>query len=355
LAGPDKYFFSTFDYANLDEEGRPMTIGYTWNIQLTNEEGQRLAGYEASDERPVGQDFIFPNTILALDYVVLCDGGDFGTFLLDQRTNRFGRLSYKMSIYGADLTDSILTIATENNPFEFQHILYFYDCAQPNNIQWIATYQDNDFYVSSIVRSGNILFEKVYNDQGAFVRLLDISDLRNITVLRRLDEGFPVPVCTLGNLIVCWILDEPNGLEFYDFSDIENPRLVASCRGARLSPYVLSDGSLAVYNSDENRVYVLDQIGLAVGNDNPYAPAKMELRAYPNPFNSTLYMKFGMGFKADTQLRIFDGSGRLQLERILAPNVNSTTWEAGGVSAGTYFVHLNTANGSLVQPVVLVK
>jgi hypothetical protein len=87
--------------------------------------------------------------------------------------------------------------------------------------------------------------------------------------------------------------------------------------------------------------------------------------AYPNPFNSTVTIPFGVGAHRDAPLRlaVFDPLGRRVAELIPMGLVNgpytagkySTVWDASGVPAGQYVVRLEAGNQQLSQRLSLVK
>ena len=76
---------------------------------------------------------------------------------------------------------------------------------------------------------------------------------------------------------------------------------------------------------------------------------------YPNPFNPTTTLTFTIPVRSFVNLIIFDSLGRevtkLVSEEML-PGTYSRTWDAKGLSSGTYFAHLEV--GSLIKTKKLV-
>jgi hypothetical protein len=200
----------------------------------------------------------------------------------------------------------------------------------------------------------NVLFKSVYNDSGSSVELLDLTDLHHVTRIGHLSAGFPTPVGRAGELLMCGLSGETSGLAFYDVSEPENPHLAASCAGATLRPFVLSDRTVLAYSYTDNRMYVLDRIGLSVQGGGEIVPNAPSLSAYPNPFNSSLTIEFGAALGSIGSLRIFDQSGRAVTRTLSSPS-GKWTWDAINVPAGVYYLNLQSRDGAITKPVTLVK
>ncbi len=83
--------------------------------------------------------------------------------------------------------------------------------------------------------------------------------------------------------------------------------------------------------------------------------------AFPNPFNSTVTIPFGLDESAPTRLAIFDPLGRRVADltgrfgdRPYAGN-HSVVWNANGMPAGQYIIRLEAGNQQLTQRLSLVK
>jgi hypothetical protein len=98
-------------------------------------------------------------------------------------------------------------------------------------------------------------------------------------------------------------------------------------------------------------------------NSLPTAPASFYLYPpYPNPFNSSIALRFELSDASPVELKIFDLSGR-EVASIVDPltsgwsiGEHSIMWEAKGISSGIYFVQLSgVGSRSVVQKILLVK
>ena len=86
---------------------------------------------------------------------------------------------------------------------------------------------------------------------------------------------------------------------------------------------------------------------------------KLNLQAYPNPFNSSTMLEFNLLESGSTSLTIYDINGR-QVAQIyhnlfLAKGKHRFRWTTNGIPSGIYFIHLNTATNSTKLKTQLLK
>lgn len=80
--------------------------------------------------------------------------------------------------------------------------------------------------------------------------------------------------------------------------------------------------------------------------------------AYPNPFNSTTSIRFGLPAKSNVQLKIFDQNGSLiatLLSGIQQPGFHKADIKARSFPTGIYFINLTAGKKSLAEKIVLIK
>ncbi len=91
---------------------------------------------------------------------------------------------------------------------------------------------------------------------------------------------------------------------------------------------------------------------------NASIPRELTSLVYPNPFNSTTTLKFSLEQPAHTSLTVFNLQGKevKQLfEGLLPSGWHRMNFNAAGLSAGTYFVHLEAGGQQAVQKIMLMK
>lgn len=94
-------------------------------------------------------------------------------------------------------------------------------------------------------------------------------------------------------------------------------------------------------------------------NPPPAIPLLTGIRStYPNPFNPTLSISYGIKETADVQIRIYNMKGQLQKSWTIAkhnPGLNTLVWEAGEAPSGVYMIDLIAGNLRETKKVTLSK
>ena len=111
-------------------------------------------------------------------------------------------------------------------------------------------------------------------------------------------------------------------------------------------------GSGLVYETDG--LLILDLTTTPVIPDEYYLA-----QAYPNPFNSTTRIDFGIPETGDMSIRLYDITGRLVEElvnsTVIAGN-HTLVWDASTAPAGIYMVQMSTESGfKSIRKIMLVK
>ena len=81
-------------------------------------------------------------------------------------------------------------------------------------------------------------------------------------------------------------------------------------------------------------------------------------KPYPNPFNPTTTVKFGLPEDSKVSLIIYDLQGRMIKELTqgyLTAGTHSVEWNAEGYPSGVYFVKLDASDFTQTQKLMLVK
>ena len=89
------------------------------------------------------------------------------------------------------------------------------------------------------------------------------------------------------------------------------------------------------------------------------APEKISLdSAYPNPFNPTTTIEFGLPFDSEISIQIYNLQGRVVetlANEYIQAGYHSVTWNADNFSSGVYFVKMATGGDVKTQKLLLVK
>jgi len=91
----------------------------------------------------------------------------------------------------------------------------------------------------------------------------------------------------------------------------------------------------------------------------PEAPTEVELYSnYPNPFNPSTTIRFGLPEQAEVRITIYNTAGQEIAALLDAPmpaGTHEIRWDAAGLTSGTYFCRLQAGNESRVHAMLLVK
>jgi flagellar hook assembly protein FlgD len=80
--------------------------------------------------------------------------------------------------------------------------------------------------------------------------------------------------------------------------------------------------------------------------------------AYPNPFNPTTTIGFGLAVDSEVSIQIYNLQGRVietLANQFMQAGYHSVTWNANNYSSGVYFVKMATGDYVSTQKLLLVK
>ncbi|MBT3231369.1 MAG: T9SS type A sorting domain-containing protein [Calditrichaeota bacterium] len=119
----------------------------------------------------------------------------------------------------------------------------------------------------------------------------------------------------------------------------------------QLSPVSFQSSTILAYETDG--LVALSVTSNGVIPDNYYMS-----EGYPNPFNSTIRLSFGMPEASDVNISVFDLSGR-QLDVLTSGAVkagqHTTAWNARSKPSGIYWIKMTSGSFQQVRKVMLVK
>ena len=112
------------------------------------------------------------------------------------------------------------------------------------------------------------------------------------------------------------------------------------------------DGEIAEWSS--NGVFTLSGL-----SEIESAPGKISLdSAYPNPFNPTTTISFGLPVDCKVSIQIYNLQGRVVetlASQFMQAGYHSVTWNADNFSSGVYFIKMATGDYVSTQKLLLVK
>ncbi len=123
--------------------------------------------------------------------------------------------------------------------------------------------------------------------------------------------------------------------------------------------------ALGLDQTDGNRQPLLEtaanilSINFLQGSDEePIIPNQINLRAYPNPFNNKVMLRYRIPENQDASIKLFDSQGKLITVLLQGSNnlsESKLSWSAEGYSSGVFFAILQTQSGQSVQKLIHLK
>ncbi|NQT34860.1 T9SS type A sorting domain-containing protein, partial [bacterium] len=116
------------------------------------------------------------------------------------------------------------------------------------------------------------------------------------------------------------------------------------------------DGTDSIF---ANEPFSLTVAPLSVSEHGVLLPTELSLgQIYPNPFNSTTSISFGLPKRSTVRINVLDLYGRTVVtlaDRDYEAGFHSVTWDAVGFPTGVYFVRLKASDQLVTQKVMLIR
>ncbi|MCF7810140.1 T9SS type A sorting domain-containing protein [bacterium] len=245
-------------------------------------------------------------------------------------------------------SDDLLYVSTPDSGMQIYNIS---NPAEPERIASYMTYNR----VEDIELSDNLCFITT-GETG--LRILDVSvpsEPRSIRFYNTIGTAYDIEIED-NHVYIC---DGEYGFLVLDITDPEQPVEIGySCQPLQAEKIEVENG--LVFIPENYRLEIYDaRLVLGVKKENIKIPDNYELlTAYPNPFNSTTTITYGLAKSAPTRLMLYDLTGREVLtlyEGFKQAGCHTATLTAGDLASGLYFVRLNAGGFRQSRKVVLVR
>jgi hypothetical protein len=234
----------------------------------------------------------------------------------------------------------------------------------PDSVELFSTIEL--YNIQNLALFGDQLYV-IHENQDQSLRVLAVYDISEPSQPIRLGEyqseslnyfGFSDMVAEENNV---YTLGRYRGLYVMDVSDPRHQRMVGrfmtpgSCRNFAVQDgiaYVADTYSLGIYDCSE---------ALPVHPESdiiPYPSTFILNPAYPNPFNSTTTITYGLDKSATTRLALYDLSGRevrTLFDGYKQAGFHSVNLNADDLSSGFYLVRLETAGFMATREIILLR
>ena len=229
---------------------------------------------------------------------------------------------------------------------------------QPTHLTSFTSYPDAGYNHSGWLNEDQTIYAMFDENHGYDVKILDVSDLTNISVLSIFNSGVD-SLSTAHNGIIkgdlLFISYLHDGLRVFDISDPYNP--IQSCQYDTYSStnYAsMGSGAWGVYpNLPSGNIIVSDmQTGLYLfqcGTPTSITENKLNTKVYPNPAINQFILS---NTHAET-LTLYNTLGVKVKEQKL--NANQNTIYKGSLPNGVYFYNLNSDNALIESGKVIFE
>jgi hypothetical protein len=127
--------------------------------------------------------------------------------------------------------------------------------------------------------------------------------------------------------------------------------------------YTYSYNGLEQNTSQNSHTYIVGSCNSLKNDDEISLPDNFSIKTYPNPFNPSLNIDYGLSKASHVNLVIYDIKGQIVKSLInsrMEAGYHSTVWDSKNaigrqVSAGIYFCSILTNNSLITKKIVLVK
>lgn len=231
--------------------------------------------------------------------------------------------------------------------------LVILDISNPENIEEVAFLEEEDGANNSIFISGNY----AYIADSQVFGIIDISDPTNPEWVSVWRAYWSCDVFVQGDY--AFIADHEEGLKILNISDPFDPYLAGSYDTPGLAWGVAVDGDKA-YVADVTNLGVYDCSEVVSVNDK-IKPIPQDFRllvAYPNPFNSTTTISYGLQHPGHISLNIYSPWGQniiTLFEGYRQSGFYSTILDANDLPSGLYFVRLEAAGQQVTRKAMLIR
>ena len=213
----------------------------------------------------------------------------------------------------------------------------------PNELASFTSYPDAGYNHSGWLSDDGTIYAMQDENHGYDIKILDVSDFTNISVLSTFNSGVDVNSMAHNGIIkdnLLYVAYYHDGLRVFDISDPYNPNEVNSYDTYAPNNHASYKGAWGVYPYlNSGNILVSDmQSGLYVIELNTNSTnVKQELDntiIYPNPISSA----FKIYHPAATEIKIYDIAGRMIFTKKI--DTNSNTIYRNGITNGLYIYKL---------------
>ncbi len=203
---------------------------------------------------------------------------------------------------------------------------------------------------------GNIAYVA---DERYGLRIIDVSDPGHPSELGSYDTNENAyGVTVYGDY--AYVADGEGGLCIIHIADTENPVLVDTYYVPDCVVDVFISGDYAYVAGSESGLLVLDASNYVSVEDitDPTLPTEFSLTVFPNPFNITAMIRYGLPYPSNVSVQIYNPLGQrigTLFEGHQQTGIYTSNLNANDLPSGLYFVRLEASGEILTQKLMLIR
>jgi len=360
---------SMFDISNPEnpqESGSLVTLGSVSDIDVQGNYAYALVNrsvriLDISDPDDLFQvssvrTYRSPSKVIVQNYYAYVNGYAFQVIAVGRPENAGEIAELYLQAAGFTIQGNYAYVANSDGDN-----LFVVDIHDPPNPEVIHTYEiAGTDSIKDIAVQGNYIYF-ANTEMRCGLSILDISDPEDLIEVNQPDTLiYPTldRIEVVNNL--AYIASGLNGFRVVDVSDPENPVNVGyfDTPGYARDLSVLENG--LIYVADETNVGIYRFNDPNAVNNPEFSIAKKFglFMPYPNPFNSTTTITYGLSHPGGVSLQLYNPMGQ-QISTLFEGNrqtgIYSTNLTGSDLASGLYFVRLEASGQVFTQKVMLVR
>ncbi|HHZ64507.1 MAG TPA: choice-of-anchor B family protein [Flavobacteriales bacterium] len=245
--------------------------------------------------------------------------------------------------------------------------LFIYDMSNISSSQLIGSltiYPDQDYNHSGWLSDDGTVYVFADEKHGMDLKVCDVSNLANITVLSQINANSSDTSAIPHNLIIdgdfLFVSYYYDGLQIYNISNPANPVKVGYYDTYSLSNFKSYKGAWGVYpllpsglvlvSDMQTGLYVFD-VSVALGVEE--ATFESSTSIYPNPAVDKLTIKSKETLSKNTLISVYDGLGKLLRQAVVpVSGLSELSIDVSGLSDGFYVIGITDSHQSIVHKII---
>jgi hypothetical protein len=247
-------------------------------------------------------------------------------------------IAYENYAYTAE-TDSGFCVYDVSNPVE------------PVRIECFGSGVSRDIYIQDTV-----LYIADYQNG---LSIFNISNPSSPIHISTTPPNGPMSVYVYNDIAYLAYMHYEDGVKIYDISNLNNPVLIGTYEDYGFSNGVVVENDTAYISAGNGGMWILRYDSpTGIYQNGEKMPRISMLDNYPNPFNASTTIEYGLPTAGRVRIDIYDLLGR-RIEMLVDEEVqggrHQVVWDASDYSSGVYFYRIKAGDYTEAKKMILLK